>query len=170
MRRPQRRWPSSSRTRTFPSRSCATVLVSRSKKDASRTDPSGVESGCAFAKPLFSRVTASLVDVQGFVRRLIHRLPVQARPPRGDPDAELDRHRQLRGAVEVLEGFADTDADLARVALVRVRHANTELIAAEPAARVGGTHGSLQLRRQHANPFIAHVVAVRVVDLLQVVE
>src|SRR2546426_11783164 len=82
--------PSSSRTRSLPSRSRATSRVSRSKNEASRTVPS-VAGGFdrSFAKPLLGGVPPPLVDVQRLVGRLVHRLPVEALAPGGDADAEL---------------------------------------------------------------------------------
>src|SRR6266550_2022782 len=142
-RRPHRRLPSSSRTRTLSRRSRATSRVSRSKNDASRTLPLGdvvrvrlwLRAGLRLPRrqPLPSRMAPPFVDVESLVRGLVHRLPVKSLPPRGDADAELHRHRQLRGAIQVLEGLAHSDSDLARVALVGVRHGDPELVAAQSA-------------------------------------
>src|SRR6266550_3513177 len=123
-----------------------------------------------FAKPLLDRVAAPLVHVESLVGGLIHGLPVEALPPCGDSDAELDGNRQLRGAVQVIKRLADAKADLAGVSLVGVRHRHAELVAAQPAARIGGPHRPLQLSREDADRFVADVVAVGVVDVLEVVE
>src|SRR5207253_2219762 len=170
-RRPQSAPPSNRRTRTLPSSSLATVVVSRSKIAASRTLPGGgVSSDPCFAKPLSDRVPAAFVHVQCLVRGLVHGLPVEALPPGGDPDAELHRDRQLGGAVEVVERLAHPEPDLARVALVRIRHRDAELVTPEPAARVGGPDRALELGCEHADRLVSDVVTVRVVDVLQVVE
>src|SRR5712692_1389823 len=162
--RPNRRVPSISRTRTLPSRSRATVTVSRSKNSGPRTTGS---LGVRCANLLSLRMTAALVDVERLVRDLVHRLPVHARPPGHDSDAELHRHRSLVVPVQLLEGGADAGADLVGVAFVSVRHRDPELVAAQPAASVGGAHRPLQLVRQYANGLVADVMAVRVVDLLR---
>src|SRR5260370_10373002 len=93
--RPNKRMTSISRTRTLPSRSRATVTVSRSKKLGPRTTGSlGVR--CA---NLFSyRMTAALVHIERLVGDLVHRLPVHPRPPGHHPAAELHRHGCLGGA------------------------------------------------------------------------
>src|SRR5690242_4949771 len=88
--RPHSRRPSTSRTRTLSSRSRATTRVSRSKNDDWR-----IRSAAGFVKPLLGRVTAALVDVERLVGGLVHGLPVEALPPGGDADAELDGHRKL---------------------------------------------------------------------------
>src|SRR5438132_2789035 len=167
--RPHKRVPSSSRTRSLPSRSRATRRVSRSKNDASRMVPSVAGSfDRGFAKPLLDRVAAALVHVESLVRGLIHGLPVEALPPCGDADAELDGDRQLRGAVQVVKRLADAKADLPGVTLVGVRHRHAELVAAQPAACVSSTHRPLQLSREDADRFVADMVAVGVVDVLEV--
>src|SRR5690348_6131453 len=113
---PQRRCPPTSRTRTLSRRSRATSLVPRSKKAWSTTRSAAGR----FVKPLLGRVPAPLVDIERLVRRLVHRLPVEALPPRGDADAELHRDGQLGRAVQVLERLPHADPYLTGVALVRV--------------------------------------------------
>src|SRR5207244_9935535 len=125
--------------RTLPSSCLATVVVSRSKKAASRTLPGGgVSSDPCFAKPLSDRVPAAFVHVQCLVRGLVHGLPVEALPPGGDPDAELHRDRQLGGAVEVVDRPAHPETDLARGALVGVRPRVPAPGTPEPPAPHGG--------------------------------
>src|SRR6266851_6300780 len=141
------RRPSTSRTSTLPSRSRATVTVLRSKKPASRMSPDGTASGTAsdsdFAHPLAAHLSPALVHVKGLVGHLIHRLPVHARPPRGDPDAELHGHRHLFRAVQLVERLPHPGAHLAGIALIGLRHGDPELVAAEAATGVGRTHGPL---------------------------
>src|SRR5260370_22094167 len=165
------------RTSTLPSSSRATVTVSRSKNSGPRTGPTGSEArlarralGPAGAALLAVDVATPLVHVQGLVRQLVHRLPVHTRPPGGDPDAELDRRRRLGEPVELLERRAHASARLVGVALVCVGHRDPELIAAEPAASVGGADRTLELVGQDADGLVAYVVAMRVIDLFQVVE
>src|SRR6266704_2158297 len=140
--RPHRSCPDIPRTRTLPSRSCATSMVSRSKNSWFRTIPDGMAPlrslapGIAYF--LACRVAAALVDVQLFVGLLVHRLPVHPGLPRGDPDAEVDTHRQLGRAVQILERMAYARCDVGRVMLVGVRHRDTELVTAETSARVCG--------------------------------
>src|SRR6266550_8730304 len=54
--------------------------------------------------------------------------------------------------------------------LVSVRHRDAELVTAETPARVCGANSTLQLMGEHADRLVTDVVAVLVVDLLQVVE
>src|SRR5260370_11311542 len=169
--------PSSSRTSTSPSSSRATVAVSRSKNSGRRSETVGSEARLArralgpagAALPAVDVVTP-LVHVKCRLRWLVHRLLVQPRPPGGDPDAELDRRRRLGDPVELLERRAHASAHLIGVALVSVGHGDAELVAAEPAARVGGADRTLELVGQDADGLVADVVAVRVIDLFQVVE
>src|SRR6266851_8431190 len=104
------RRPSTSRTSTLPSRSRATVTVLRSKKPASRMSPDGTASGTAsdrdFAHPLAASLPPALVHVEGLVGHLVHRLPVHARPPCRNPDAELHWHRHFLRAVQLVERLA----------------------------------------------------------------
>src|SRR6478735_3858369 len=103
--------PSIVLTRTLPSRSRATATVSRSKNSGPSSRPAGavsVRSGSRLADRLgTARVTASLVDVQRLVSDLVHGLPVHARPPGCDADAELDRHRRFACPVQLLERLAN---------------------------------------------------------------
>src|SRR5260370_22592282 len=169
--------PSISRTSTLPSSSRASVTVARSKNSGPRNETAGSEARLArralgpagAALPAVDVVTP-LVHVKCLVRQLIHRLPVHPRPPGCDPDAELDRRRRLGDPVELLERRAHASAHLIGVALVRVGHGDAELVAAEPAARVRGADRALELVSQDADGLVADVVAVRVIDLFQVVE
>src|SRR4029077_11753164 len=49
-------------------------------------------------------------------------------------------------------------------------HGDTELVAPKAAARVGRANRVLELVGEHANRLVADVVALRVVDLLEVVK
>src|SRR5258708_9328189 len=133
--RPHRSCPGIPRTSTLPSRSCATSMVSRSKNSWFRTIPDGMAPLRSLARGiadfLARRVAAALVDVQLLVGLLVHRLPVHPGLPRGDPDAEVDTHRQLGRAVQILERMAYARRDVGRVMLVGVRHPDTELVTAE---------------------------------------
>src|SRR5216684_3407943 len=148
-RRPHMSRPSTSRTSSLPSRSRATATVSRSKNAASRIVPEGAASGTSASAGLAelpaSRLAAALVHIQRLVRHLVHGLPVHARLPGRDADAELDRHRNLLGAVQVVERLPHADTDLAGVALVGLGHGDAELIAAEAPAGVRRAHGPLEL-------------------------
>src|ERR1051326_8418942 len=120
--RPHRSVPCSPRIRTLPRRSRATSTVSRAKNSRPSTIPAGMlplrwpePANCAavpigspgfraeepwclaprIADFLARGVAAPLVDVELFVRLLVHRLPVHARLPRRNADAEVDAHRQL---------------------------------------------------------------------------
>src|SRR5258708_7209204 len=172
--RPHTWRPPTPLTITSPRRARATETVSRLKNPASRILPEGVASGASsdpcFAKLRATRLPATLVHVQRLVGHLVHRLPVHAGPPGRDPDAELDRHRHLVRGVQVVERLPDAQADLARIALVRVRHGDSKLVAAEAPASVRRPHGALQLLGKHANRFVTDVVPDRVVDVLEVVE
>src|SRR5260370_22462017 len=165
--------PSISRTSTLPSSSRATVAVSRSKNSGPRNETAGSEARLArralgpagAALPAVDVVTP-LVHVKCLVRQLIHRLPVHPRPPGCDPDAELDRRRRLGDPVELLERRAHAGAHLIGVALVRVGHGDTELVAAEPAARVGGPDRTLALVPHDPDALLAYAAPVRAIDLL----
>src|SRR5487761_635859 len=173
-RRPHSDRPPTSRTTTLPSRSRATTVGSRSKKLASRILPGGRESertsDSRFTQLLASGLPAALVRVKGFVRHLVHRVPVHARVPGGDAYAEGDRDGHLLRAVDLLERLAHPDAHLSRVVLVRFWHRHAELIAAQPAASVGRAYRALQLLREQPDRLVPDVVTLRVVDLLEVVE
>src|ERR1700674_1200071 len=168
------RRPSTSRTSTLPSRSRATATVSRSKNAASRILPEGAASGTVFdscfADLPASGLAPALVHVERLVGHLVHGLPVHARLPGCDPHAELDRHRNLFQAVQVLERLAHAGAHLARVALVSLWHRDAELVAAEAPAGVRRPHRPLELVGEHPDRLIPNMVAERVVDLLEVVE
>ena len=56
------------------------------------------------------------------------------------------------------------------MALVGIWHRDPELVASQTPASVGGANCSLQLRSQDSDRLVADVMAVRVVDLLEVVE
>src|ERR1700694_5801355 len=98
-----------------------------------------------FTELLASSLPAALVCVKRLVRHLVHRLPIHARPPRGDADAERDGHRHLLGAIELLERLPDADAHLARLVLVGFWHRHPEPVRAQPPASVSRPHGALQL-------------------------
>src|SRR6266700_2510855 len=172
--RPQRSWPRTARTSTLPRRSRATSMVSRSKNSWLRTRPDGIAPlrllAPGIADLLARRVAAALVDVQLLVGLLVHRLPVHARLPRGDADAEVDAHRQLGGAVQVLERMAHAGSHVRGMVLVCVRHRNAELVTAETPACVCRANRTLKLVSEHADRLVTDVVALLVVDLLQVVE
>src|SRR5580700_5284575 len=162
--------PSTCRTSTLPSRSRATATVSRSKNAASRILPEGGASGTVlnrcFADLPATRLAAALVHIERLVGHLVHRLPVHARLPGRDPDAELNGHRDLLQPVEVVERLAHAGANLAGIALVGLGHGDAELVATEAAAGVRRPHGPLQLVGEHPDRLVAEVVAERVVDLL----
>src|SRR6266702_2981436 len=172
--RPQRSWPRTARTSTLPRRSRATSIVSRSKNSWLRTMPDGMAPlrllAPGIADLLARRVPAALVDVKLLVGLLVHRLPVHARLPRGDADAEIDAHGQLGRAVQILERMAHARGHVRCVVLVRVGHRDPELVTAEASACVGRADSALQLMGEHADRLVTDVVAVLVVDLLQVVE
>src|SRR5260370_39495137 len=135
------RRPSTSRTSTLPSRSRATATVSRSKNAASRPRPQGGGASGTVLNRWFpelpaSRLAAALLHVQRLIGHLVHRLPVHARLPGRDADAELDRHRYLLGAIQLVERLPHADTDLASLALVGLGHGDAELVAAEAAAGV----------------------------------
>src|SRR5260370_32361349 len=143
------RRPSTSRTSTLPSRSRATATGSRSKNAESRTRPEGGASGTVldrwFADFPASRLPAALLHIERFVRHLVHRLPVHARLPGRDADAELDRHRHLLGAIQLVERLPHPDADLPSVALAGLWHGDAELVAADAAAGVRRPHAPFAL-------------------------
>src|SRR5690348_8943244 len=130
--RPHRSCPGSPRTSTLPSRSRATSMVSRSKNLGFRTMPDGMAplsfSAPGIADLLARRVAAALVDVQLLVSLLVHGLPVHPGFPCGDADAEVDAHRQLGRAVQILERVAHARRHVGGVMLVRVRHGDPELV------------------------------------------
>src|SRR6266513_2824287 len=146
--RPHRSCPRTPRTSTLPRRSRATSMVSRSKNSWLRTRPDGITPfrllAPGIADFLARRVAAALVDVQLLVGLLVHRLPVHARLPRGDADAEVDSHRELGGAVQVLERMAHARGHVRGMVLVSVRHRDAELVTAEAPARVCRANRTLQ--------------------------
>src|SRR6266852_8624559 len=162
--RPHRSCPGIPRTSTLPSRSRATSIVSRSKNSWFRTIPDGMAPlrslAPGVADLLACRVAAALVDVQLLVGLLVHGLPVHSGFPGGDADAEVDAHRQLGGAVQVLERMAHARGHVGRMVLVCVRHRDPELVTAETSAGVGRADRALQLMREHADCLVTDVVAV----------
>src|SRR5712692_266811 len=171
----------------MPSKSRATATVSRPKNSGPSNLPpppatasrgpqwnpaaASARRTLRLAADLLSlSVPAPLVNVEGLVGCLVHRLPIHARPPGDHPDAELNRDGRLGKAVELFKRRTNARAHLVGVALVSVGHGDPELVAAEPSTGVGCAHGSLQLMRQHTNRLVADVMAERVVDLFQVVE
>src|ERR1700730_19019444 len=178
---PHKRVPSTSRTRSFPSRPRATAIVSRWKTPGPRTEPFGPSSSApgvgsarsalgTEANLLALRMSPTFVHVESLVSELVHRLPVHTGPPRDDTDAELHRHRCLGASVQLLERSPHAGADLVGMAFVGIWHGKPELITAQAHTRVSGTRRSLQLVRKDSDCLVAEVVAVRVVDVLQVVE
>src|SRR6266849_6021989 len=182
MSRPQSRAPSTSRTSSLPSTSRATVTVSRLKNPGPSTSPSATRSrgltarlarstlGALDTNLLAMRVAAALVDIQSLVSDLIHRLPVHPWPPGDHADAELHLRRCLGEPVELLERRTNARAYLVGVPLVCVGHSDSELIATETAASVSRAHRPLQLLREHTDRLVADMMAMRVIDLFQVVE
>src|SRR5258708_16308356 len=153
------RRPSTSRTSTLPSRSRATATVSRSKNAASRTRPQGRGGAGPVLNRWFpdfpaSRLAAALLHVQRLVGHLVHGLPVHARLPGRDADAELDRHRHLLGAVQLVERLPHADTDLASIALVGLMHGDAELAAAKSAARVLHPHSPFSLLYSHPHSLL----------------
>src|SRR5579859_3609394 len=161
--------PFISRTSTLPRSSRATTGVSRSKNDAGSTGPAGTATLDSGPKLLAGRPPAALVDVEVLVGAFVHRLPVHAGPPCADADAELHGHRKLL-VVEVLERIAHAGRNIAGVALIRFRHRDAKLVAAQPAARVSCADRPLQFLCEDPDGLIAHMVAICVVDVLEVVE
>src|SRR5437773_436953 len=139
-------------------------MVSRSKKSWLRSRPDGMAPltllAPGIADFLARRVPAALVDVQLLVGLLVHRLPVHARLPRGDADAEVDAHGQLGRAVQILERMAHARGHVRCVVLVRVGHRDPELVTAEASACVSRADCTLQLMGEHADRLVTHVATV----------
>src|ERR1700680_4090955 len=115
------RLPSVSRTSTLPKRSRPTVTVSRSKNAGPSTTPGG-GSAPGLTKHFAADLPAPLVHVKGLIGGLIHGLPIHARLPGRDPDAELDRDGHLGRPVQLVQRLPHARGDMDGVALVRVRH------------------------------------------------
>src|ERR1700688_1507214 len=81
-----------------------------------------------FADLPASSLAPAAVHVERLVAHLVHRLPIHARLPGRDPDAELDRDGHLFKAVQVIERLTHPGAHLARITLVCLGHGDAELI------------------------------------------
>src|SRR2546421_1220125 len=173
--RPVRRRPATSRTRTLPSRSRATSSVSRSKNSRGRIfsmkgkasrRPASRSAGLALAQGTElggsspAGAVAPLLPVEELVGSLEEGPIVQAGPPFGQAEADLEVTGQSP---------ADPVGDLSRMAESGIRHGDAELVTAQPRRHVGGADDTSDHVRHRPDRLVAGVMAVAVVDRLETV-
>src|SRR5438552_14006256 len=98
--------------------------------------------------PASQSLASPLVLVQVSIGRLVDGLPILARGPRGDPDADLDVLRRAHPQSGVVDRAAEAGRHVAGAIDVRLRHGDRKLIAAYPRAQVGCT--------DHAQELLSH--------------
>src|SRR5215472_12551236 len=112
---------------------------------------------------------ASLVLVEVLVRSLVQRLPIVARRPGRDPDADVDAlgHRCAHRAVR--DRATEAQRDVARTCKVRLGHRHRKLVTTHSRANVRGPDDALELLSHQPQSLVAGPVAETVVEALEVV-
>src|SRR5256712_3250528 len=120
--------------------------------------------------PAWQSLAAPLVLVQVSIGRLVDGLPILARGPCGDPDADLDVLRRAHPQSGVVDGGAEAGRHVAGAIDVRLRHGDRKLIAAYPRAQVGCTDHAQELLSHEPQRAVTRAVPEPIVDPLQVIE